>query len=64
MLVCRAPTYPPKTGPTKKKKKMIAFLRNVVNKYFFKIIKSCVLIEERLQRMLLYAFLPFAFVDL
>ena len=37
-----------------------------INKPFFKIIKSRILIEERLQRLLLYAFLPYLqhFVDL
>ena len=31
------------------------FFSNSVNKPFFKIIKSCILIEERLQRLLLYS---------
>ena len=42
--------------------KIIAFLKffsNYFNKPFFKIIKSCTLFEERLQRLLLYAFLPY-----
>ena len=72
MLVCRAPTYPPKTGPTKKKWLpfwesfyFLIFSLNADNKDFFKIIKSCILIEQRLQRLLLYVFLPYiAFVDL
>ena len=35
------------------------FLSYSINKPFFKIIKHCILIEERLQRLLLYAFLPY-----
>ena len=35
------------------------FSLNAVYKCFFEIIKSCILIEERLQRLLLYAFLPY-----
>ena len=35
------------------------FFSNSVNKPFFKIIKICILIEERLLRLLLYAFLPY-----
>ena len=65
MLDCSAPTYPPKNRPYTIQ--IIANLRffyfqffsNSVNKHFFKIIKRCILIEERLQRLLWYAFLPY-----
>ena len=55
------PTHPKQGLPPKN----IAFLRiffslNDVNKYFFKIIKSCILIKERLQIVVLYT----AFVEL
>ena len=50
MLICRAPTYPPKTGATPKKSiaflKIFFFLFNSVN-------KLCILIEGRLKRLLL-----------
>ena len=48
MLVCRAPTYPPKIGPTPKMllPLRIFFFSYSVNKPFFKIIKSCFLIKE------------------
>ena len=35
------------------------FISNSVNKPIFKIIKSCILIEEKLQRLLLYVFSPY-----
>ena len=67
MFVCRAPAYPPKTGPTKKffclsENFFIFFLffSNSVNKPFFKIIERFILLEVRLiQRLLLYAFLAY-----
>ena len=62
-MVCRAPTYPPKTGPTQffycLSKIFLNYSLNAVNKYFFKIIKSCISIEAMLHRLLLYAFLPY-----
>ena len=60
MVVCCAPTYPPETGPTQKNLLpfwVSFFFSYSVNKLFFKIIKSCILIEERLQRLLSYALL-------
>ena len=35
------------------------FFSNSLHEPFLKINKSCILIEERLQRLLLYAFLPY-----
>ena len=65
MLVYHAPTYPPKNRPYPKKSLpfweflfSLFFFSNSVNKIFFKIIKSC-FNEESLQRLLLYAFLPY-----
>ena len=65
MLVCSAPvpTHPKQALPPKNYCLseiffFFEFFSNSVNKLFFKIIKSYILIEESLQRMLLYALIP------
>ena len=46
-LACRAPTYPPKTRPTQKIYCLSEiFFSNSINKPFFKIIKSCILMKK------------------
>ena len=55
------PTHPKQALPQKincLSEIFLDFFSNSVNKLFFKIIKGCILIEERLQRLLLFAFLP------
>ena len=65
MLVCRAPTYPPKTGPTPKDhclSENLYFLFSfslILLTNSLKSVKAVFLIEERLHRLLLYAFLPY-----
>ena len=57
----RAPTYPPETGPTQKN--IIVFLRIFFFLFFFFIIlltnPAVFWLKKLLQRLLLYAFLPY-----
>ena len=61
MLVCRAPIYPPKTGPTPKNHCLsenlyflFSFSRILLTNSSLKSVKAVFLIEERLLRLLLY----------
>ena len=72
MLVCRAPTYSPKTGPLPKiilRTFFILFFfffSNSVNKPFFNIIKISILIKETVTETVIICILSLfsAFVDL